>query len=815
MNSIFKLIILLALSLTVFDCTEPGEIKSDDVTILTVGLPESKSYLGASEGGQRKVYWANGDRLCLNGVASNPLSGVPDRALSVKFSFPGVLNAPFSILYPASAYADASHINFPESQAYTPGSFDPSALVLVGHAATFAGSIGMSHLTALVKIPVKATSGQNVTLSEITFEGNGGEQVSGSFTIDYEEPSLTGTSTAVADKKIKLSVGQSLSSSDPLDIFIAVPARTYAQGFTITLKDSNGLKMIKRKNASTLLSPGKLVNMPVVEFAGEALPEANISGLVQDSSGNPLEGVAVSDGVIVTTTGADGRYHLMSGKENGYVFISQPEGYEVPLEGVFPQFWQALGGDSSTEETHDFILTPVDNSDCLLLAIGDLHLCNRNALKDLRMFRLQAAEFKNSIQTLLAGGRKVYGLTLGDMTWDIYWDDNQQLAGCNFDLSSYRTEINSDLSGIHFPLWHTMGNHDNAYYAVGDWDAAIPYKQIIGPTCYSFNMGGYHIVSLDNVICENGGHSNDRADHAGLAAADLAWLQADIAIVPSSVPVIVSMHEPAYTPSNPTGSYSSADYASTLLSALGNRNVHIITGHTHNINNAEVSSSVYEHNGGAPCASWWWTGRHSIEYWNGTTVADIYQIGRDGSPAGYTLYALSSGSMEWEYIPFGLSADRQFKTYDRNSFALSADIWCPNATDERKTTFEKLAKKGDGTYSYVPEAGTSGIPSNLVYINVWNHDPSWSISVTENGSPLTVTPLTIAYDPMHMVAYSATRLEHGNNTTSTFVTSKTQHLFRVQASSPTSTLEIRVTDRFGNVYTETMTRPKSFGVNWD
>ena len=36
---------------------------------------------------------------------------------------------------------------------------------------------------------------------------------------------------------------------------------------------------------------------------------------------------------------------------------------------------------------------------------------------------------------------------------------------------------------------------------------------------------------------------------------------------------------------------------------------------------------------------------------------------------------------------------------------------------------------------------------------------------------------------------------------------------RVQASTPTSTLEIRVTDRFGNVYTETMTRPKNFNAS--
>ena len=68
---------------------------------------------------------------------------------------------------------------------------------------------------------------------------------------------------------------------------------------------------------------------------------------------------------------------------------------------------------------------------------------------------------------------------------------------------------------------------------------------------------------------------------------------------------------------------------------------------------------------------------------------------------------------------------------------------------------------------------------------------------------------------MHIVAYPAVRYNSGNGTTSTFVTKATQHIFRVQASSASSTLTITVTDRFGNTYTETMTRPKTFAVNWD
>ncbi|MBR5699940.1 MAG: calcineurin-like phosphoesterase C-terminal domain-containing protein [Bacteroidales bacterium] len=552
-------------------------------------------------------------------------------------------------------------------------------------------------------------------------------------------------------------------------------------------------------------------------------PGNNVYGLIADASGNPLSGVVVSDGYVVTTTAADGVYQFNSAKANGYVFISQPQGYEVALDGVFPQFWQALEGGSSVEERHDFRLTPVNNSDCVILALGDFHLCNRNALYDLQQFRMEVQELKSTVQSLQAQGKKVYGLTLGDMTWDIYWDSSSGYNGCNFDLAAYRNEVNNDFAGVDFPIWHTIGNHDHAYYYTGDWDTVIPFKQILGPTYYSFNAGGYHIISLDNVICANDGTTGGRDDSPGLTSDILSWLQADIALVPSGMPVIVSMHEQAYSPTNPTGGYSAETYASSLESALSGRNIHIVTGHTHNINNVPVNDSLYEHNAGALCATWWWTGRFSITneaaWGGGTSLADTYHIGRDGAPAGYTVYNLSNGSMTWKYKAFGLPETRQFKTYDRNQFTLkAADYNIPSA---RQSTFEDIAANGDGQYPYTKAPGeriggifSDKVPENLVYINVWNWDPSWDLTVREGSNILSYTPLTGAYDPMHIVAYPAVRLQTAN-TTSTFVTKGNQHMFRVTASSATSTLTITVTDRFGNTYTETMTRPKTFAVNWD
>ncbi len=68
-----------------------------------------------------------------------------------------------------------------------------------------------------------------------------------------------------------------------------------------------------------------------------------------------------------------------------------------------------------------------------------------------------------------------------------------------------------------------------------------------------------------------------------------------------------------------------------------------------------------------------------------------------------------------------------------------------------------------------------------------------------------------AYDPLHIISYVVPGLN--KNSSKGFGTTSTRHFFRVKALSAVSTLEIKVTDRFGRAYTETMARPKEFSVN--
>ena len=87
------------------------------------------------------------------------------------------------------------------------------------------------------------------------------------------------------------------------------------------------------------------------------------------------------------------------------------------------------------------------------------------------------------------------------------------------------------------------------------------------------------------------------------------------------------------------------------------------------------------------------------------------------------------------------------------------------------------------------------------------------ITVTENGEQLEVKQISDVRDPLMALAgevyvYGVQEKKSFSANTCSSVAFK--HMFRVKASSPSSTLIIKVKDRFGRVYQENMERPKKF-----
>ncbi|AHF16150.1 metallophosphoesterase [Niabella soli DSM 19437] len=504
-------------------------------------------------------------------------------------------------------------------------------------------------------------------------------------------------------------------------------------------------------------------------------------------AGAGVPGVVVSDGVAVTTTGKDGSYYLPSAKTKKFVFISVPGGYEVSAGNtILPVFYQAFGADASVVETINFTVTKTDNDKHVVLAIGDLHLANRN--DDIAQFQNGfLPDAKATIDRYRQQGYKVYGLTLGDMTWDAYWYANK------YSFAEYL----SVMKNINIPVFHTMGNHDNDPYVAADWPAEAAFRASLGPTYYSFNLGKVHYVVLDNIEYVNKGGAQgtlgDRSYNETIVADQLAWLKKDLATLSDkSAPVVLAMH--IHLNGNPSASETAAlnlTNASALIDCFsGFSNVNVLTGHTHICYAYENSPTLMEHNSGAVCATWWWTGKSGYAG---------NQICKDGAPGGYAIWKFNNTGYQWLYKAIGYEEQYQFRAYDMNLVHITAANYAPKTTDALLADYvDAYAVKNTG---------------NEILVNVWGYDKRWKVELFENGTmPLAVTRVKVK-DPLHIISYEALRLNAGATPTSDFCTTTSAHLFKAAAVSPTSPVLIKVTDRFGNVYTETMTRPKALTVS--
>lgn len=625
------------------------------------------------------------------------------------------------------------------------------------------------------------------------------EVVSDSFGVSFDCPSLIEVSKG-GEYTFQVEGGEEPQASDVL-VLESTDGISYTCTLvsvsenSFTVKISEGCEsgtyrvFIKRGDRKKQIGSTYINIVEGMDFTPDA--GTTVYGVVSTADG-PVPGVVVSDGVEVTVTNEQGIYQLQSDKEWGYVFISVPAGYEVPAEGVLPQFYKMMKGDASTAERVDFSLTAVDGQDDYkVLVLGDMHLANRTG--DLKQFM----EFTSDLNAYRAlhQQEKMYAIALGDMTWDLYWYSN------SYALPEYLNTINSQVKGLQ--IFHTIGNHDYDYKATNDRDAESRFMDYIAPTYYSFNLGKVHYVVLDDIDCSNYDGTTSRDYEKRVSAGQLSWLAKDLSHVDKSVPLVVVMHAQVFYPSQTDGFKVDHDVLNTtqLLNVLDGYKVHFITGHTHLNYNVTPDDAVtggrevYEHNTGAICGSWWWSGY----------LTPGVHLSPDGTPGGYAIWSVNGTDMEWMYKATGWTEDYQFRSYDLNNVHFSlADV--PQMPAGVPASVKKEYMKYVDAY---PEN-----QDNEVLINVWNWNPRWTLKVTdENGN--TLTPEEVwAYDPLHVAAMSVKRFNSSTLTsTPSFITEKFPHFFKVKAADADVDLTITVCDEFGHQWTENMQRPKAFSTD--
>lgn len=440
-----------------------------------------------------------------------------------------------------------------------------------------------------------------------------------------------------------------------------------------------------------------------------AIDGKSLTGLVL-ANGKGIKDVVVSDGYSVVQTDKKGRYRLAPHPDALALFVSTPPGYAFNNERGIAKHYYLLQNINAAQDVN-FQLTQLgqadDEHEFIIWADPQV----RNA-RDVQKMMTESVPDVQKYLSGLAAGTLIHGITVGDIAWDelkLFEDYNKAVAQMNI------------------PFFQCLGNHDMDYRKGGDETSDDTFQLTYGPTYYSFNRGQVHYVVMDNVRYLG----TDRNYDGWLQQHQLDWLQKDLSFVPKDKLVVLCVHIPVH---------SGTKNKDALYALLQDRQVHIMSGHTHYNVNA-LTGNIFEHNHGTVCGAWW-----------------SGPICEDGTPCGYGVYKVKGTHLTWHYQSTGLPADHQMRVY----------------------------------------ASEYSATERQVVANIWNTDPAWKTEYWVDGASKGALEQFEGFDPD---AYR-TMLGPDLPKPRTFPEPrKTKHLFRAVVPSTSKEIKIVATDRFGKQYT--------------
>jgi Icc protein len=165
-------------------------------------------------------------------------------------------------------------------------------------------------------------------------------------------------------------------------------------------------------------------------------------------------------------------------------------------------------------------------------------------------------------------------------------------------------------------VYHVLGNHDCfGIFPKSGASGHEPefgkqfYIQRFGPTYYSFDHKGVHVVVLDSI-----GLTPDRDYEGRVDAEQLRWLAADLARMPKGQRVLVATHIPlvtalaCYEPLSWKGTkhnWTYVDNVHEVLAVLRPYNViAVLQGHSHVAERVELNGIPFI-TGGSVAGNWW------------------------------------------------------------------------------------------------------------------------------------------------------------------------------------------------------------------
>ena len=430
------------------------------------------------------------------------------------------------------------------------------------------------------------------------------------------------------------------------------------------------------------------------------------------AKGKGVKGVVVSDGYNVEMTDDDGKYDFDPHPDARAIFISTPAGYAFKNQNGIARHYRQLK-EINLKKSLVFDLVPLDKNDdehqFIIWAdpqvknAGDVEKMMNNSVPDVQKFVAAAGE-----------GTLLHGICVGDIVWDEH---------------KLFPEYDKAVEKMGIPFFQCLGNHDMDYNKGGDETSDVTFQQTYGPTYYSFNRGQVHYVVMDNVRYLG----KDRDYDGFFQQNQLDWLKKDLSFVPKDKLIVLCVHIPVH---------SHTKNKDDFYALLGDRNVHIMSGHTHYHQNA-IKENIFEHNHGTVCGAWW-TG----------------PICEDGTPNGYGIYKVKGKELQWHYQSTGKDAAHQMKT-----FVSDADV-----------------------------------NNKLLQVNIWNHDPQWKTEYSVDGMNKGALEQFEGVDPFAVSSLLGPDLPKPRGFAEP---KKTKHLFKAAIPATAKVIVVKATDRFGKTYMET------------
>lgn len=432
-----------------------------------------------------------------------------------------------------------------------------------------------------------------------------------------------------------------------------------------------------------------------------------IAGRVR-SGRKGLANIVVSDGYSVVLTDSKGNYEMDANPAATSVFVSTPAGYAFAQEDFVARHYHKLNGKRAGSLDFDLRALNQDDNEHQFIIWADPQVKNDSDVQ--KMLDQSVPDVQKFVK---AAGKNtlLHGITVGDIVWD---------------ESKHFDDYNKAVKKMGIPFFQCLGNHDMDYNKGGDEASDDTFQEYYGPTYYSFNRGQVHYVVMDDVRYLGKGKEYDGFFQQN----QLDWLRKDLAFVPDDKLIVLCVHIPIHN-----GVKNNTDF----YSILGNRKVHIMSGHTHYHRNV-IRGNIYEHNHGTVCGAWW-TG----------------PICGDGTPCGYGVYKVKGTELEWHYQSTGETSDHQMSLFIQ----------------------EKDGKKE-------------------LLANIWNFDPEWKTTYWIDGVEKGSLEQFTGFDPL---AYSTLLGPELPKPRGFAEPKKTEHMFRAVLPEGSAEVKVTATDRFGKQYT--------------